>query len=220
MGQFILTGDVSALSQDGRAKFLVALARHVGIDPLERPFMLMRDGKTKIAGQKNKVDKWVVYATAACSSALCRERSLSTDIISLGEETFAGQELIVCKMRCTQEAGRGKGTGERHTEAVGAVPVQQPEVEWQEDRGKRFKVVTGWRMPTPDEAANLLMKSSTKAERRAILRCVGLGGILDESEIETVDPANNGAHFGIDVEEPASDETQVTPAEPDPPGSP
>lgn len=164
MRQFVMDGDLSKIPPRGRPEIVMALCRHIGVDPLERPFMVLRDGKRE-----------VLYATRACTSALCRQRRISREIVSVEERTVGGQPMIVAKARATMLS-----TG-RYDEATGVVAVMQADVEWENGR----KTVKGWRLPDPSEACNLPMKAETKAKRRAVLDLVGLG-ITDESEIETI----------------------------------
>lgn len=175
MRQFVMDGDLSDIKPAMRPALVLALCRHIGVDPIERPFMVFADGK-----------KIVLYATRACTSALCRERRISRDLLSVEERTIAGQPVIIARARATLLDGG------RHDESTGVVPVMQAEVEWRDGaNGKRYKNVVGWRMPDPNEAANLPMKAETKAKRRAVLDLVGLG-ISDESEIDTIRGARRG----------------------------
>jgi hypothetical protein len=207
MGNFMLSGDITRIPQNDRAEFIAALCRHVGIDPIERPFMILSEGK----GDSRKD---TVYATRACAAALCRERGLSREIISVEDREIAGIPMFVARARCTVIS-----TG-RHDEATGVVPMQEEVVtKWGERNGRPFPEVKEITIPAPDRLANLMMKAETKAKRRAVLDCVGLG-LPDETEVETF-ASRDARHYTIEaVEEPASDETQATPVEPDPPGVP
>lgn len=200
MRQFVMDGDLSKIAPAMRPDLIMALNRHLGLDPIERAFMVFNDGK-----------KTVLYATRACTSALCRERRISRKVTSLEERVIAGQPMIIATARATLEE-----TG-RYDESTGVVPVMQAEVEWTEGRdGKRHKNVVGWRMPDPTEAANLPMKAETKAKRRAVLDLVGLG-MPDESELEgirgarrgRVDMASGEISFG---EQPALSPAPIDPA--------
>ena len=166
MQRFVLDGDLSSIPPPKRASLYVALCAYIGVDPIERPFLIFRDGKRE-----------VLYAARSCTSALCRARGISREILGLTTETLAGHETIVAKARATIIA-----TG-RHDEATGAVPVLVNDMEW--DEQARRKVSKGWRKPTPDEVSNAVMKAETKAKRRAVLDLVGLG-IPDESELATI----------------------------------
>ena len=194
MGDFMLSGDITKIPTDDRAEFIAALCRHVGIDPLERPFMIMSDGSGE-----SKRD--VVYATRACAAALCRERGLSREIISVEERTVAGVDMIVARARCTViETGR-------YDEATGAVPILQPLKDWSNrPNGKGPPAVT-WHMPDPDKAANLVMKAETKAKRRAVLDCVGLG-LPDETEVATI-ARHDAQHYTVEPVEEVGEESEL-----------
>lgn len=191
MRQFVMDGDLSKISPRERPALVMALCRHIGVDPIERPFLVFRDGKREI-----------LYAARSCTSALCRQRKISRQVIGVEEKTIAGQDMIVAKARATMLSSG------RHDESTGVVPVLQRDAVWENGR----KVTKGWRMPDPEEAANLVMKAETKAKRRAVLDLVGLG-ITDESELDTMPsarPASVNMATGQTELEP--DPTQPIPA--------
>lgn len=164
MQQFLLSGDLSSVPPMARASLYVALCRYIGVDPIERPFLIFSDkGRT------------VLYAARSCTSALCRSRGISRELLGVEIKTIGGHEMAVARARATiDETGR-------HDEATGAVPMLQ----W--DKG-----ANRWREASPDEVANAIMKAETKAKRRAVLDLVGLG-IPDESEVATIRGARTGS---------------------------
>jgi len=168
---FILEGDLSSVPPARRASIYVALCSYIGVDPIERPFLIFRDGKRE-----------VLYAARSCTSALCRSRGISREIVDVSIKTISGHEVVIAKARAAVS-----DTG-RHDEATGAVPLLVRETEWVNGR----KVDKGWRNPTPEEVSNAIMKAETKAKRRAVLDLVGLG-IPDESEVATIRGARTGA---------------------------
>lgn len=174
LGLYMLNGDVTNLTDYARARLLVALAHHVGLDPLERPFMIITDKRAA-----------VIYARAACADGLCRERGINVELVGdVTEVSIGGTTQLMARARATSI------TDSRCRDAVGVVPImQQGEVtEWgQAKSGKSYPKTWEWRPPTPTEGANLYMKVTTKAQRRAVLGLVGLGGIKDESEADTID---------------------------------
>jgi hypothetical protein len=194
LGNYLLTGNVADLNPDDRAALLVALAKHTGLDPLERPFGLMLDKGT-----------WIVYARAACTDGLARTRGLSTAIVGQNPVEVVevcGHEMLRCRAVCTvMETGRSN-------EAIGMLPTVI------------FTRADKWHRPDPGEAANLYMKVTTKARRRAVLSCVGLGGIPDVSELDTIDPPNEGFHYTADPEDdPDPEIADVDPPHPDEAGA-
>ena len=168
LAQYLLDGDLGALAPRERASLIVAICKHIGVDPIEQPFQLIRDGKGADA-------RLVLYATKACTSALCRERGIDRVLVSTDINVVAGHAMVSAHARATVRA-----TG-RCDEATGVVPLVAEE--WATGQnGKRFR--TGSFVPlTPDAAANAIMKAQTKAKRRAVLDLVGLG-VPDETEIE------------------------------------
>jgi hypothetical protein len=173
MRQFVMDGDLTPIKPEQRPALVMALCRHIGVDPIERPFLVFKDGK-----------RTVLYAARACTSALCRVRGISRQLLAVQEVTMAGQPVIIARARATLPDGR-------FDESTGVVPVMQEDTAWEGPEGNKRKVSKGWRQPNPSEAANLPMKAETKAKRRAVLDLVGLG-MPDESEIETIRGARRG----------------------------
>jgi len=195
MREFVMTGDLSAIAKQDRPGLVMALCRYIGVDPIERPFSVFKDGKRE-----------VLYANRACTSALCRVRRISREVIAVEEKTIAGQLVIFAKARATMLS-----TG-RYDESTGVVPVMVDDKVW--DEQARRKVSKGWRMPDPNEAANLPMKAETKAKRRAVLDLVGLG-LTDESEIDTIKGARI-AQINMETGETFGAEPRAIAAAPDP----
>lgn len=192
--QYLLGGDVTTLVPAERASLIVALCRHIGIDPIERPFQIIRDGKGDDARD-------VIYATKACTSALCRERDIDRELVSTDINTVGAYQFATARAKATL-----RSTG-RSEQADGVVPLVAEE--WGDVQGKRRRtgrfVALG-----PDAMANALMKASTKAKRRAVLDLVGLG-VPDESEVE-----GKGQRLAIDYETgEVIDAEVVAPAEPE-----
>lgn len=186
LGAYLVEGgDVTALNNRQRAELLTALALHAGLDPIERPFMVIKDGKSE-----------KIYARAACADGLSRTRGIDTEPVGeTEEEEVAGVMSFVARCKATTididrlerlvKAGVHSDVAiqaaTRSKTATGVVPIIIDNIEWKDGRnGKRYPEVVGQRMPTPVEAANLRMKAETKAERRAVLKLVGIG--VDPSE--------------------------------------
>jgi len=67
----ILTGNIGSLKPEHRADYVIALAKHVGVDPITRPFdLLTLQGKT------------VVYANKSCTDQLRVLHGVSIRIVS------------------------------------------------------------------------------------------------------------------------------------------
>ncbi len=90
---------------------------------------------------------------------------------------ITGREIVEGIYVVTAQATMPDG---RTDESVGAVPIVR------EADGKQIPL-------KPDDRANAFMKCETKAKRRVTLSICGLG-MLDESEIDGIDPKNRKAH--------------------------
>lgn len=143
----VIRGDLSGLNPQEKVVYYKARCAHLGIDPSEQPFQLLR-----LNGRE------VLYATKACTDALCRSRQLRREVTSRDRI----EDVYVVTCRCSDANGR-------YDEATGAVNIAGLQGE---------------------ALANALMKSETKAKRRAVLSLCGLG-MLDESEIETIQGAQS-----------------------------
>ncbi|OUM85216.1 MAG: hypothetical protein BAA01_00120 [Bacillus thermozeamaize] len=169
----VIQGDLSVLTPQERLFYYNKVCESVGLNPLTKPFdYLELDGKL------------VLYAKKDCTDQLRKIHNISI--------TITGRERIGDVYCVTARATMPDG---RCDESIGAVPLLKKEMVWdpQQYNKKTQKngcyVWTGKMIPlTPEELANALMKAETKAKRRATLSICGLG-MLDESEIETVEGA-------------------------------
>jgi len=165
MEKVVIQGDLSKLNPQERLVYYTKVCESLGLNPLTKPFdYLQLDGKL------------VLYAKRDCTDQLRKIHGISITITS--------RERIEDVYCVTARASTSDG---RTDEAIGVVPLLKKETRWDEMR-KRY-VPTGNIVPLgPDELANALMKAETKAKRRATLSICGLG-MMDESEIETVEGA-------------------------------
>lgn len=167
LAQYLLDGDLGPLAPRERASLIVAICRHIGVDPIEQPFALILDGKGADA-------RMVLYATKACTNALCRERGIDRALISTEINDVGGYLMVSCHARATlRDSGRSD-------EATGVVPLVA--AEWEGPKGNRRPTGQLLRL-APQAMADAIMKAQTKAKRRAVLDLVGLG-VPDETEIE------------------------------------
>jgi hypothetical protein len=152
--EYMLHGDVTTLSESNRVALIIAICKHIGLDPIEQPFLLIHDnGRVQL------------YASRRCAAALCRTRRISRELVSKETIDIDGVRYFEFVVRATMvEDGRVQ-------DGIGVVPLLM----WDKER-------KDYRAPDPIEMANLRMKCHTKANRRAALDAVGLG-IPDESEI-------------------------------------
>ncbi len=165
MEKVVIQGDLSALNPSERYLYYTKVCESMGLNPLTKPFDYLRlEGKL------------VLYATRNCTEQLRKLQKIT--VIITGRERISDVYCVTA---------RGTTPDGRTDESMGVVPLVKEEKVWDEMRGK--KISTGNIIPlTPDEFGNALMKAETKAKRRVTLSLAGLG-MMDESEIETVEGA-------------------------------
>ncbi|ALP37992.1 hypothetical protein ASL14_19165 [Paenibacillus sp. IHB B 3084] len=165
MEKVVVQGDLSALKSEERLIYYTKICESVGLNPLTKPFDYLKlDGKL------------VLYAKRDATDQLRKLHSISITITS--RERIGDVYCVTA---------RGVTPDSRTDESIGAVSLMKEEKIWDEMR--RCKVATGRVLPlTADELANAIMKAETKAKRRVTLSLSGLG-MMDESEIETVESA-------------------------------
>ncbi len=169
MEKAVIGGDLSGLSPEQRLNYYHALCKSLGLNPLTRPFdPIMLNGKL------------VFYARKDCADQLRKIHKITLHVVN--------QEKINDAYMVTVRARMPDG---REDEDFGIVPLVEP---------RRIKTKEGWRdnpkagqALAPDDYANAVMKTITKAKRRATLSICGLG-MLDETELETI----KDAKFEID----------------------
>jgi hypothetical protein len=174
MEKVVIQGDLSMLNPQERLVYYTKVCESLGLNPLTKPFdYLMLDGKL------------VLYAKRDATDQL---RKLHKVSITITNREKIGDVYCV--------TARGTTPDGRTDEAIGAVPLLKEEKVWDAEKynsrtqKKGAYVSTGKLIPLDaNELANALMKAEAKAKRRVTLSLVGLG-MMDETEIETVD----GAH--------------------------
>lgn len=161
----LIGGDLSGLSQGDRLGYYKAVCESVGLNPLTKPFEYLTLNK-----------KMVLYAKKDCTDQLRNIHHVSLSIVS--RELVEG--VYVVTARATKPDGRTD-------ESIGAVPLVKEDGEWKSSPGgdRKFHASGKFSALSPDEKANAIMKSETKAKRRVTLSICGLG-LLDESELETI----------------------------------
>jgi hypothetical protein len=177
MEKVVVRGDLSSLKPEERFVYYTKVCESVGLNPLTKPFdYLQLDGKL------------VLYAKRDATDQLRKIHDISITITSREK---------IGEVYCV--TARGTTKDGRTDESIGAVALMKEEKIWDEMRKR--KVPTGRIVPlTADELANAIMKAETKAKRRVTLSLSGLG-MMDESEIETVEGAERievgeGAEMG------------------------
>jgi hypothetical protein len=169
----LIQGDLSQLTEAERANYYMLVCESVGLNPLTRPFQYL-----ELSG------KLVLYATKDCTDQLRKIQGVSLSLVA-GERV--GDVYRVVAKAVTADG--------RSDESTGAVPLMKEDGEWATaSNGKRYFKKNGKLIPlTPEEFANALMKSETKAKRRVTLSICGLGK-LDETEVEDIPDARVHVH--------------------------
>lgn len=169
----LIGGDIGALATPQRLQLIMAICRSLSLNHLTRPFEF-----TQIDG------KWMIYARKDCTEQLRRRDCITVKIT--GRKTEDGVHVV------TALAILPSG---REDEAIGAVPMAEPDHvwEWSKDRGAKVPVenpIAGHLLP-PVARAKAMMLAETKAKRRVTLSIAGLG-IPDESELDFVHETPTG----------------------------
>ena len=159
----LLAGDLSKLSPEDRIQYYLALCHSSGLNPLTRPFIVMRAESGEM----------VWYATRECAEQLRKLHRVSMRVLSR-ERTEDGLYIV------TVEASTPDG---RVEQAQGIVPLVKGKGTWKTtQQGKRYfdeaKTSDGEVIFQPlhgTELANALHKAESKAKRRATLALCGLG---------------------------------------------
>ena len=152
----LIGGDLSPLSPEERVQYYNAVCKSLGLNPLTGPFLYILFRETDGAPAKLQL-----YATKDCAAQLRKLHRVS--VLALRREVSAGMSTV--------EADVQDGLGKKDS-AIGVVPL------WKWKDGKHVDL-------TGREYANAIMKTETKAKRRATLSICGLA-FLDESELDTM----------------------------------
>ena len=152
----LIGGDLSPLSPEERVQYHNAVCKSIGLNPLTGPFLYILFRETEGAPAKLQL-----YATKDAAAQLRKIHRVS--VLALRREIRDSMSTV--------EADVQDGFGKRDS-AIGVVPL------WKWKNGKREDL-------TGREYANAIMKTETKAKRRATLSVCGLA-FLDESELDTM----------------------------------
>lgn len=169
METVLVRGDLSQLNARQRLEYLMSVCQSVGLNPLTRPFEYIE--------LENKL---TLYATKNCTDQLRLKHGISCRITS----KFHDQETGTYSITVVATARDG-----RSQESTGVVPLVKELGDWKKAQGSNknyFEPNGQYRKLNPVDSANAQMKPETKAQRRATLSLCGLGGILDETELETI----------------------------------
>jgi hypothetical protein len=165
-------GDFSRLAPEQRLKYLGALCRSVGLNPLTLPIQIIKiDGKE------------VLYARAECAAQLRKRDSVSIIIV----ERWSDHGCYFVRVKGSTPDGRVD-------EATGAVALVYPEKvrEWRNGQSTWVNHPQAGKELGGIDYANAVKKAETQAKRRVALSICGLG-LMDESEVHDDGPRRANA---------------------------
>jgi hypothetical protein len=201
VSKIILSGDLSGLSETDQAKYYVAFCERLKLDPITKPFDIIRE-KIKVGNvEKEKVS---LYPNKSCAEQLREKHNVSVKLT----------ECVVVEgvYRVTAEATKrdDKGNIYRTDEATGAVAMMKEGGSWKKNSdGKSFFEGNGsYTLLDPATRANAMMKAETKAKRRVTFSICGLGGYEEndapaEREIPSSSLLSDASSLSLPATEPA-----------------
>lgn len=163
MEAVIARGDLAKLSPDERASYYVRVCESIGLNPMTRPFeYITLNGKLTL------------YARKDCTDQL---RSIYNISLLIVEQRFDPGDLFTVHVKA-------RGKDGREDEDLGVVHMAYP-MKIKDRSGNWINHPHAGKPLTGEDRANAVLKTVTKAKRRATLSICGLG-FLDETEIEDI----------------------------------
>jgi hypothetical protein len=156
----LINGNLASLSESERVQLYMQTCKSLKLNPLTKPF-----GYILVKGWSGDDEKLILYATRNCTDQL-RSVYGASDVPGSLKRSESSTEL-------TAEIAVVGRNGRVSTD-VGVIPMKQ----YSRSRGEY--TLSG------RDLANAKMHVVTKARRRATLALYGLGGIVDESELDTM----------------------------------
>jgi hypothetical protein len=171
----ILIGDFTNVSDEFRVQYLKELCESLQLNYATTPFAYI---KLKQKDEYNKT-KFVIrpYALKNCTDQIRLIHGVS--VSKLEKELFNGVYIVTAYVQ--DKDGRQDAD-------IGASSVTYSKDSSYFDKNNEPTYKKG-DLFQGEDFANAIMKATTKAKRRATLSLMGLGGILDESEIESLEGA-------------------------------
>jgi hypothetical protein len=156
----LINGNLASLAPEERIQLYMQTCKSLKLNPLTKPF-----GYILVQGWGEDGEKLILYATRNCTDQL---RSIygASDVPGSLKRSETATEL-------TAEIAVVGRNGRVSTD-VGVIPLKQ------------FSRKRGEYTLSGRDLANAKMHVVTKARRRATLALYGLGGIVDEAELDTM----------------------------------
>jgi len=167
----LIKGDLAELTPEHRLEYYKALCKSLGLNPLTRPFeyILFREKRDdEEDGQQQAGGRLTLYANKSCAEQLRQIHKVA--VIPGSKKRVVTEEFATTDLAVVDKIGRTDT-------ATGIVYLFKG--------FKKNGVYQKYRL-TGQNLGNAIMKSETKAKRRATLSICGLS-MLDETEIDSVD---------------------------------
>ncbi len=157
-------GDLAKLTEIQRVRYYLACCQSAGLNPLTRPFTLMR----------NQAGELFLYANKVCSEQLRKRDKISVTIVSRIRE----DDLYTVIAKATAPDGRE----EESMAIVGLMVSVKTMRNGREEKEER--------LATGQTLGNLMMRCETKAKNRVTMAIAGLGFATDEADAGPAQPVN------------------------------
>lgn len=166
----LMNMDVSLLTKEQQAQYLAAYAQMRGLNPMSKPFDL-------IPGRNGKQ---IIYANAGAADQIADMRKLSRHLVYAGPLCALYEDSVgrLQADRATILDPNQFITVWRVVEMIPAEGGSYPRVTY--DVGCNY-----WKDAEGDGKTNLIMRTFTKGDRRAVLGHGGIG-LPDASELDTI----------------------------------
>lgn len=158
--QSLIEGNLANLTPEKRVQLYMATCKSLKLNPLTKPFCYIL-----VSDWENDTEKLILYAARNCTDQLRAIYGITTVPGSLKQWREEGMLKASISMR--MRSGRTDSD-------IGIIPMER----YSKKRGQ-YKL-QGLSL------ANAEMHVVTKAKRRATLSLCGLGGIVDETELDTM----------------------------------
>ena len=171
LNNIILNGDISGLEPPQLLEYYKWYCERFGLDSASKPFQII----------EFKEGKKVLYCTREGCQQLSKINEVSHQITDRQiQDTPEGKIFLV--------TARAILPSNRFSESIGAVSLYKADGVWMNQQSPKknyFKPNGKYLSLKGDEYCNAIMKTETKAKRRATLDLLGLG-IMEEQEVETI----------------------------------